>query len=89
MTRRLGRILRLGDLDELNTKDDICEALRVELNAEVKVLAVKIIPRMYWATQTAAVRLSMNIARKPLEKRRERVECVNYLVRKKLHLRKC
>lgn len=66
-------ILQLRDLYELSTKEDFCEALKMELDAVIDVLAVKIIQWAYWGIKTALVLQPMHIARNGLEKRQVRI----------------
>lgn len=60
---------KLRGLDELSLKDYVWEALKVKLDADFDVLAVKTIRMAYRGTQTVVVRLSMDIARQALEER--------------------
>lgn len=65
--RKDKKILQLRDLDELSSKKDIWETVKVNQEADIDVLAVKNIRWAYKGTQTAAVRLPMKITRKALE----------------------
>lgn len=57
----------LRDLDEFTIKQG-CETLKENLDADIDVLALKIIRRVCRGTQTAVVRLRVDISRKALEK---------------------
>lgn len=58
-----GKTLELTGLDEFSTKDEVCEALNVELGNDNDVLTVETMQKVYRGTPTAIVRLPINIAR--------------------------
>ena len=81
--------LEIRDLDELTVTGDVSDALGKMLDTGTGATTVKSIRKAYGGTQTAVVRLPVDLARKALEIGRVRIGWVNCRIRRKLDVQKC
>jgi len=78
-------LIELKDLDELTTKEDVCEALKRSLEGaqNIETGVVKSLRNAYSGTQTAVVCLPSGLAQKALDMGKIRIGWVISRVREK------
>ena len=88
VARRDETKIEIRDLDELTTKAEVCDALSRKLEVIIGEATMSI-RKAYKGTQTAVVRLPVDLARKAVENGRVRVGWVNCRIRIKVDVQKC
>ena len=89
VTRTQETTLEIRDLDESTTTADVRAALEARLEMNIDEAVIKSIRKAYGSTQTAVLRLPMEVARKLSETGKLRVGWVNCRIREKTEVRKC
>ncbi|XP_037816100.1 uncharacterized protein LOC119606605 [Lucilia sericata] len=88
-TSRQMTVIECKDIDEITTKSDICEAFNNHLGISIKESDITSLRKSYSGTQTASVRLPVEMGRKAIEIGKVKIGWVICRIREKRLLTKC
>lgn len=81
--------IELKDVDEVTSKEDICEAVKAQFGLEVSIADIVSLRKAYGGTQTATMNLPAENASKLLDAKRIKIGWVICRIRERILLKKC